>query len=45
MIFLIVCSIILFKFTAVGSQRPDYPSSKPKKVDWDKLEAQIRKEV
>jgi len=27
-----------------GSQRPSYPSSKPKKVDWEKLEAQVKKE-
>ncbi|XP_030448888.1 protein SGT1 homolog isoform X1 [Syzygium oleosum] len=27
-----------------GSQRPSYPSSKPKRVDWDKLEAQVKKE-
>ncbi|XP_022723956.1 protein SGT1 homolog A-like [Durio zibethinus] len=25
-------------------QRPEYPSSKPKRVDWDKLEAQVKKE-
>ncbi|XWS48492.1 hypothetical protein CRYUN_Cryun13aG0082100 [Craigia yunnanensis] len=25
-------------------QRPVYPSSKPKRVDWDKLEAQVKKE-
>ncbi|MED6122175.1 Cochaperone protein, variant 3 [Stylosanthes scabra] len=25
-------------------QRPSYPSSKPKRVDWDKLEAQVKKE-
>ncbi|KAA8533668.1 hypothetical protein F0562_031185 [Nyssa sinensis] len=27
-----------------GSQRPTYPSSKPRTVDWDKLEAQVKKE-
>jgi suppressor of G2 allele of SKP1 len=27
-----------------GSQRPSYPSSKPKKVDWEKFEAQVKKE-
>ncbi|CAA2964037.1 Suppressor of G2 allele of skp1 [Olea europaea subsp. europaea] len=27
-----------------GIQRPTYPSSKPKRVDWDKLEAQVKKE-
>ncbi|CAA3024979.1 suppressor of G2 allele of SKP1 [Olea europaea subsp. europaea] len=26
------------------SYRPTYPSSKPKRVDWDKLEAQVKKE-
>ncbi|GLT77749.1 hypothetical protein SLA2020_493090 [Shorea laevis] len=28
----------------VGSQRPAYPSSKSKAMDWDKLEAQVKKE-
>ncbi|KAL7254157.1 hypothetical protein ACSBR1_008538 [Camellia fascicularis] len=27
-----------------GTQRPIYPSSKPRRVDWDKLEAQVKKE-
>ncbi|CAH9137010.1 unnamed protein product [Cuscuta epithymum] len=27
-----------------ASQRPSYPSSKPKRKDWDKLEAQVKKE-
>lgn len=27
-----------------GCQRPTYPSSKPKMVDWDKLEAEVKKE-
>ncbi|GMP70350.1 hypothetical protein CsSME_00029232 [Camellia sinensis var. sinensis] len=27
-----------------GTQRPIYPSSKPNRVDWDKLEAQVKKE-
>ncbi|XP_030533005.1 protein SGT1 homolog isoform X2 [Rhodamnia argentea] len=27
-----------------GSQRPSYPTSKPRRVDWDKLEAQVKKE-
>ncbi|KAL9409776.1 hypothetical protein AB3S75_048073 [Citrus x aurantiifolia] len=27
-----------------GSPRPTYPSSKPTRVDWDKLEAQVKKE-
>ncbi|KAF5733121.1 Phosphatase-related [Tripterygium wilfordii] len=26
------------------SQRPTYPSSKPKQTDWDKLEAEVKKE-
>ncbi|PRQ60218.1 putative SGS domain-containing protein [Rosa chinensis] len=28
----------------IGVQRPSYPSSKPKWVDWDKLEAQEKDE-
>ncbi|KZV41020.1 hypothetical protein F511_13996 [Dorcoceras hygrometricum] len=27
-----------------GNQKPTYPTSKPKRVDWDKLEAQVKKE-
>ncbi|KAK7279893.1 hypothetical protein RJT34_24952 [Clitoria ternatea] len=27
-----------------GGERPTYPSSKPKRTDWDKLEAQVKKE-
>ncbi|KAK4745500.1 hypothetical protein SAY87_011812 [Trapa incisa] len=27
-----------------STQRPSYPSSKPKRVDWDKLEALVKKE-
>ncbi|KAA3473462.1 protein SGT1-like protein B-like [Gossypium australe] len=27
-----------------ANQRPVYPSSKPKRVDWDKIEAQVKKE-
>ncbi|XP_028785469.1 protein SGT1 homolog [Neltuma alba] len=27
-----------------GGRRPTYPSSKPMRVDWDKLEAQVKKE-
>ncbi|MED6173921.1 Cochaperone protein [Stylosanthes scabra] len=30
--------------SATGSNRPTYPSSKPTRVDWDKLEAQVKKE-
>ncbi|XP_062147157.1 protein SGT1 homolog [Alnus glutinosa] len=29
---------------SVGSQRPAYPSSMPRKKDWDKLESQLKKE-
>jgi len=31
-------------FPAESAQRPSYPSSKPKK-DWDKLEAEVKKQV
>ncbi|CAK9176926.1 unnamed protein product [Ilex paraguariensis] len=27
-----------------GNQKPSYPSSKPKTVDWDKLEAEVKKQ-
>lgn len=30
--------------SSVGSQKPTYPSSMPKKMDWDKLEAQVKEE-
>ncbi|GMY07338.1 protein SGT1 homolog isoform X2 [Fagus crenata] len=30
--------------SVVGASRPTYPSSKPKRVDWDKLEAEVKKE-
>ncbi|XP_061996667.1 protein SGT1 homolog B [Rosa rugosa] len=30
--------------SVIGAQRPSYPSSKPKRVDWDKLEADVKKE-
>ncbi|MED6121145.1 Cochaperone protein, variant 2 [Stylosanthes scabra] len=30
--------------SVTDTQRPSYPSSKPKRVDWDKLEAQVEKE-
>lgn len=30
--------------SVTGSPRPTYPSSKPTRVDWDKLEAQMKKE-
>ncbi|XP_028793018.1 protein SGT1 homolog [Neltuma alba] len=32
------------KVTAPSGPRPTYPSSKPTRVDWDKLEAQVKKE-
>ncbi|XP_015941332.1 protein SGT1 homolog B isoform X1 [Arachis duranensis] len=30
--------------SVINVQRPTYPSSKPKRIDWDKLEAQVKKE-
>ncbi|KAK8657231.1 hypothetical protein V6N13_035482 [Hibiscus sabdariffa] len=30
--------------SVAANQRPAYPSSKPKRVDWDKIEAQVKKE-
>ncbi|KAK8521251.1 hypothetical protein V6N13_077370 [Hibiscus sabdariffa] len=30
--------------SVTANQRPAYPSSKPKRVDWDKIEAQVKKE-
>lgn len=36
---------LLLLLHLVGSQRPSYPSSKAKKVDWEKLEAQVKKEA
>ncbi|XP_004516698.1 protein SGT1 homolog [Cicer arietinum] len=30
--------------SVTGTQRPTYPSSKPTRVDWDKLEAQVKSE-
>ncbi|XVF09959.1 hypothetical protein REPUB_Repub07fG0142400 [Reevesia pubescens] len=30
--------------SSVTAQRPVYPSSKPKRVDWDKIEAQVKEE-
>jgi len=38
-------SLLALFIHAVQSERPSYPSSKPKKKDWDKLEAQMKKEV
>lgn len=34
-----------FFLRSTGTSKPTYPSSKPKGVDWDKLEAQMKKEV
>ncbi|WOG92828.1 hypothetical protein DCAR_0312105 [Daucus carota subsp. sativus] len=31
-------------YVPTGAQRPTYPTSKPKTVDWDKLEAEVKKE-
>lgn len=39
------CGILLHSFDSTGNEKPTYPSSKPKRVDWDKLEAQVKKEV
>ncbi|KAF8380162.1 hypothetical protein HHK36_027645 [Tetracentron sinense] len=30
--------------SSIGSQRPTYPSSKSRAVDWDRLEAEVKKE-
>ncbi|XP_022737970.1 protein SGT1 homolog B-like [Durio zibethinus] len=30
--------------SVTANQRPVYPSSKPKRVDWDRIEAQVKKE-
>ncbi|WCJ36739.1 hypothetical protein M5689_017920 [Euphorbia peplus] len=30
--------------SGTGSNRPSYPSSKPKAVDWDKIEAEVKKQ-
>ncbi|KAL2527361.1 Protein SGT1B [Abeliophyllum distichum] len=35
---------VQIKTVPSGNQRPTYPSSKPKRVDWDKLEAQVKNE-
>ncbi|XP_073035263.1 protein SGT1 homolog [Primulina eburnea] len=39
-------AVVVQKATASSSDnlKPTYPSSKPKRVDWDKLEAQVKKE-
>ncbi|KAL2556167.1 Protein SGT1-like protein B [Forsythia ovata] len=37
-------SVVQSATVSSGNQRPTYPSSKPKRVDWDKLEAQVKKE-
>ncbi|KAL8148347.1 protein SGT1 homolog [Apium graveolens] len=31
-------------YVSTSTQRPAYPTSKPKTVDWDKLEAEVKKE-
>lgn len=38
------CSISGFESADVKNQRPSYPSSK-NKVEWDKLAAEVKKEV
>lgn len=40
----VVSHVIICSYAAVVSQRPVYPSSKPGK-DWDKLEAEVKKQV
>lgn len=35
---------LTMNFAVTGSQRPSYPSSRPTR-DWDKIEAQVKKEV
>ena len=39
------CSKLILVFVVTANQRPVYPSSKSKRTDWDKLEAQVKKEV
>nr|GMD56719.1 protein SGT1 homolog B-like [Ipomoea batatas] len=39
------CEVLMFYFLPfVVTQKPSYPSSKPKGKNWDKLEAQMKKE-
>ncbi|KAL2540215.1 Protein SGT1B [Abeliophyllum distichum] len=37
-------SVVQRTTVSSGNKRPTYPLSKPKRVDWDKLEAQVKKE-
>ncbi|KAK6155630.1 hypothetical protein DH2020_009878 [Rehmannia glutinosa] len=37
-------AVVQKSIVSSGNQKPAYPSSKPKRVDWDKLEAQVKKE-
>lgn len=38
-------NVIEICISPVQSERPAYPSSKARTKDWDKLEAQVKKEV
>jgi hypothetical protein len=38
-------TLIAMCISAVQSERPAYPSSKSRTKDWDKLEAEVKKEV
>jgi hypothetical protein len=38
-------TLIALCISAVQSERPAYPSSKSRAKDWDKLEAEVKKEV
>jgi hypothetical protein len=38
-------TLITMCISAVQSERPAYPSSKSRTKDWDKLEAEVKKEV
>jgi len=40
-----MASLLSLFIHAVQSERPSYPSSKPRAKDWDKLEAEVKKEV
>ena len=48
-VFIIIFQVDKFDYVinvaVIGASRPTYPSSKPKRVDWDKLEAEVKKEV
>lgn len=43
--FMLMSLMLLLISAAIGAPRPSYPSSKPKRTDWDKLEAEVKKEV